>query len=160
MNQENKKPRRQESKLTLLLIFLFSCFLVFLFALDRLTKFFFITNPNYFHDLWLFKLNLVINPHIAFGLAVPQVLILFLVSAILTVLIYLLIRNYKNNNFKLFFILGLIITGALSNLLDRVEYGGVIDFIDMPYFTVFNLADVYIFFGVGLWLLIENRKVK
>lgn len=46
-----------------------------------------------------------------------------------------------------------IITGSLCNLIDRVVYHGVIDFIVVSYgnlsWPVFNIADVAIVFGVG-----------
>lgn len=52
---------------------------------------------------------------------------------------------------------GLIIGGALGNIVDRVIYGGVIDFISFHvanyYWYVFNLADVWITLGVVLILL-------
>ena len=45
-----------------------------------------------------------------------------------------------------------MIIGAISNLMDRIQYGGVIDFISVPYFTVLNLSDIYISIGV-VWVL-------
>lgn len=48
----------------------------------------------------------------------------------------------------------LILTGAMSNLYDRLLYGFVIDYIDLKYFTVFNIADVMICGGVT-WLLLQ-----
>lgn len=49
----------------------------------------------------------------------------------------------------------LVIGGALSNIIDRFIYGGVLDFIDFYYgswhFATFNLADAFVFVGmVGL----------
>ena len=46
--------------------------------------------------------------------------------------------------------LGLVVGGALGNLLDRVRTGGVVDFIDLQVWPVFNLADAAITIGVGL----------
>ena len=46
--------------------------------------------------------------------------------------------------------LGLILGGSLGNLVDRVRSGGVIDFIDLRVWPVFNFADVAITVGVGL----------
>lgn len=50
-----------------------------------------------------------------------------------------------------------IIVGSLSNIIDRLCYGGVIDFIVLSYHSVswpvFNIADVVIVLGVGLLLL-------
>lgn len=51
----------------------------------------------------------------------------------------------------------LVLTGALCNMLDRVLYAGVIDFIEFSYrgwtFPVFNVADVAIVIGVGIMLI-------
>jgi len=52
---------------------------------------------------------------------------------------------------------GLLAGGALGNLVDRLWYGAVVDFISLHwagfYWYVFNLADVWITLGVGLLLL-------
>ena len=54
----------------------------------------------------------------------------------------------------------LLLSGAVGNLIDRVQYGFVIDFIDVHvnsfYWPVFNIADSLIF--VGVVLLIFERK--
>jgi len=53
--------------------------------------------------------------------------------------------------------LGLVIGGALGNVLDRVRLGAVTDFVDVHHggwhWPAFNLADVSIVFGVGLLIL-------
>ena len=55
----------------------------------------------------------------------------------------------------------LLLSGALGNLLDRAQYGYVVDFIDVHYqnyyWPVFNVADCLIFIGVIL-LLFERRQ--
>jgi len=52
---------------------------------------------------------------------------------------------------------GLIVGGALGNIIDRVRFGAVADFLDFHWadwhFPTFNLADTAISVGVGLWLL-------
>ncbi|MFA7319293.1 MAG: signal peptidase II [Parcubacteria group bacterium] len=40
-----------------------------------------------------------------------------------------------------------VASGAVSNILDRLRFGCVIDFIDLPFWPVFNLADIYITIG-------------
>lgn len=61
--------------------------------------------------------------------------------------------------------LALIMGGALGNVIDRVLYGHVIDFLDFHYkeiyhFAAFNIADSAICVGAALFILDELRRVK
>lgn len=60
--------------------------------------------------------------------------------------------------------LALILGGALGNVIDRIAYGHVIDFLDFYYrnvhFPAFNVADSAITLGAGLFILDELRRVK
>lgn len=61
--------------------------------------------------------------------------------------------------------LSLIMGGALGNVIDRLMYGHVIDFLDFHYqelyhFPAFNIADSAICLGAGLFILDELRRVK
>ena len=57
----------------------------------------------------------------------------------------------------------LLLSGAVGNLIDRVQYGFVIDFIDIHansfYWPVFNVADSLIFVGVAL-LIFERKSIS
>ncbi|NLN17885.1 MAG: signal peptidase II [Firmicutes bacterium] len=46
--------------------------------------------------------------------------------------------------------LALALAGTAGNLIDRIRHGSVIDFLDVPFFTVFNIADCCIVIGFGL----------
>ncbi len=48
---------------------------------------------------------------------------------------------------------GLLAGGSVGNLFERIVYGHVTDFLRLPYWPTFNLADVFIVTGVGLLLL-------
>ncbi|MEI6180492.1 MAG: signal peptidase II [Chloroflexales bacterium] len=50
-------------------------------------------------------------------------------------------------------IMGLVMGGALGNLLDRVRLGYVVDFFQVGWFPIFNLADSAITVGAGLLML-------
>lgn len=52
----------------------------------------------------------------------------------------------------------LILSGAISNLIDRLYFGCVIDFIDLRFWPVFNLADSFIVIG-SLILLAKYFKL-
>ena len=45
--------------------------------------------------------------------------------------------------------LGAALGGAASNLIDRVHLGGIVDFIDVKIWPVFNIADAAIVIGAG-----------
>lgn len=60
--------------------------------------------------------------------------------------------------------IGMVIGGALGNVLDRMRQGAVTDFIDLHYggwhWPTFNMADVAIVSGVGLLLLSSVRPAR
>ena len=97
--------------------------------------------PNYF------EIRTLINPGIAFGLFknFPFLFIWLNLSIIIYIFFYFLF-GLKKNNFLL--PLALILGGAISNLLDRFFYGGVLDYLNFRSFPTFNLADTYITFGI------------
>ena len=49
--------------------------------------------------------------------------------------------------------MALLVAGSAGNLIDRVLNGGVTDFLQVPHWPAFNLADSYIVIGVGLLAL-------
>jgi signal peptidase II len=52
---------------------------------------------------------------------------------------------------------GLFVGGAIGNLIDRVARGSVIDFIQLPHWPAFNIADTCITFGVIILVLVIER---
>ena len=46
--------------------------------------------------------------------------------------------------------LGLQLGGAIGNLIDRIHYGYVVDFVDIGFWPIFNVADVSIVAGVAI----------
>lgn len=102
-------------------------------------------------------INYVQNTGVAFGLFNGFNWVFILIDLVfIFILVYLLF--FKNGFFEFRIGLGLILAGAIGNLIDRVVYGFVIDFIDLKYWYVFNLADVFIVIGVCLILIKMLRK--
>lgn len=96
-----------------------------------------------------------LNPGIAFSLPLHNFLTIFLTILTLLFFIYLITQT---KSFSASLGLLLTIFGAVSNLLDRVFYQHTIDYLQV-YISVFNLADVLIVIGVGLYLLsIKSRE--
>jgi signal peptidase II len=55
---------------------------------------------------------------------------------------------------------GLLLGGALGNIIDRVHQGYVTDFIDFPRFPSFNVADIAINLGVVSLLIVLERNAR
>ena len=97
------------------------------------------------------RLRLVHNPGIAFGLgnAAPAWLILILTGSVASVLAVAAWRGH----FRSAVAAGLVLGGAVANLVDRLEAGTVVDMFDVGWWPTFNVADIGITFGVGLLVL-------
>ena len=74
-----------------------------------------------------------------------------------------MVKTSQTQVFKLA-ALGLILSGAIGNLIDRAVLGFVIDFIDLHYqdfyWPVFNVADIAITLGVILLILVDLYNEK
>ena len=95
-----------------------------------------------------FKFNFVANKNIAFSLPLGGKLLTVIISGILFLILCHLFFLFLKNRFKEFFGFLAVFLGALSNFIDRLKYSFVVDYLDLSYFAVFNLADVLIFCGV------------
>jgi signal peptidase II len=134
--------------------------LLLFFIIDRITKYFAL-NKLYEKGVYFFKyfqLQLQTNPGIAFGILLPKFLIIFLTIIIIFFIFSYFFKSIKKERYLEAFLLGLIIIGAISNLLDRIFYKEVIDFIQINIWPTFNLADAYISIGVILFLIINIKK--
>ncbi|MFZ2310722.1 MAG: signal peptidase II [Patescibacteria group bacterium] len=127
------------------------------FILDRYLKNLAITTDkshNILGDILTF--NFIPNYNIAFSLPLRGPWLTIVISLIIiSIIIYLLFSKLKKiEKISFFFIL----LGAISNLLDRLQYGYVIDYFDLKWFTIFNLADVLITFGTIVLILSLFKK--
>lgn len=88
--------------------------------------------------------NFVPNYQIAFSLPLSGPLLNILIGLIITGMFSYVCINYKHlKQIELIAFIGIIL-GAISNLIDRFKYGFVIDYLDLRWFTIFNLADALI----------------
>jgi signal peptidase II len=55
---------------------------------------------------------------------------------------------------------GMLVGGAVGNLIDRIARGSVIDFIKLPHWPAFNVADISITFGVIILVLVIEQKPR
>lgn len=98
--------------------------------------------------------SFVCNEGIAFGLPFANTLLLLLI------LIFVSLLAFRQKNSLAIFALSLILGGGISNLVDRLTFGCVRDFITIGIWPSFNVADVAISVGslVIVYNLISNRK--
>jgi signal peptidase II len=67
--------------------------------------------------------------------------------------IYFYATQLPNHRLGIQLIMGLIMGGAFGNLIDRIRLGYVVDFIQVGWFPIFNLADSAITVGAALLML-------
>ncbi len=97
------------------------------------------------------------NPGVAFGfLGDGGLPVLLVTAAALTLLVGYFARHTQRA--LLWLPTGLLLGGALGNLLDRIHQGYVTDFIHFPHWPAFNVADVCITGGVVALVLVLERN--
>lgn len=106
----------------------------------------------------VFYLTLVHNPGAAFGLFANRTGFFILVTLVVVGLLLYYSHYYARGQGLLPVAIGLQLGGALGNLVDRVRYGKVVDFLDFQVWPVFNVADMAIVIGVGLFVLVMWRS--
>jgi len=106
----------------------------------------------------IFHITYVENTGIAFGLF-PQGHFLFIIISLIIILVIVFFeRKTVLKSPAERFCLGLILGGALGNLIDRLRFGFVIDFLDFRIWPVFNLADSGVCIGGILMVFFLLKK--
>ncbi|MDE0924786.1 signal peptidase II [Aurantimonas coralicida] len=132
------------------------------FLLDQATKWWILNHvmdpPRVIPVTGFFNLVLGFNTGVSFGL-LGEAPAWLLMAFILPMVAGLLVWMTRTDSRLTAIALGLVVGGALGNLLDRLRHGAVTDFLDFYvgayHWPAFNFADVAIVSGVGL-LLIES----
>lgn len=150
----------------------FSCVSLFFFIIDRFFKYTALykwTSPSLINHY--FGWNPFFNPGIAFGIPLPNKLIILFTLPIIIFLIYIfftkrtafteikeketLAQILKSNYIKISIIL--IFIGALSNLIDRIIYKATVDYF-LVFTGIINIADILIFSGFLFYFYFSSRK--
>lgn len=108
----------------------------------------------------LLDITLVWNDGIAFGIQIPQVLWIALFVIILLGLSSFYREHALYTKFGYMSALGLVLGGAVGNGIDRIVHGSVVDFINLHFWPVFNVADSAIVIGVLLMLVLQYRDAR
>jgi len=159
--------QRQEIIIFKKSVTLLNIVLLFAFLIDRLIKWLalnFWQSEGFFVLGRFWENRLFKNYHLSFSLPISYPLNLTIIIPIFLVVIYFLIKAYQKNNFWLVSSFSLVALGALSNLIDRLRYGFVIDFINWHFgltsYPAFNLADIFIVTGIIIMLIGYLTKKK
>lgn len=122
---------------------------------DRLTKYIAFRNLSEGESVGivpgLFHITLVLNSGAAFGLFKGRSA--FFIASTTIIIIFICVYIWRGGCKDLLTLtaLGLILGGAVGNLIDRVLFGYVIDFLDFRIWPVFNVADASI--NIGAFIL-------
>ena len=147
-------------------LFLVNFSVVFLiFLIDRISKFYIIKLATLEKNFEVYvtsylNLYLVWNKGIAFGLLnFEQKEVYNLITGIIAMIsLAVLFMIIKTKDIRVYF-LSFIFAGAIGNLSDRLYYTAVPDFIDLHvnnfHWFIFNVADIFISFGVICLILVE-----
>ncbi len=115
-----------------------------LVILDQMSKWFFVNfYPELIHKNYGSAFSMPINKFFVIGLSLLVIWMCF----------YLV----KKHKFKHEFFVVCMLAGTIGNLIDRIVFGYVIDFINVGFWPVFNLADVYLSLAI-LYLFLTYLK--
>lgn len=109
------------------------------------------------------KFTFVRNPGAAFSLGGGYTIIFSILAAVVAVVIVVTARTLTSIAWAI--ALGGLLGGAMGNLLDRMLRepgflrGHVVDFIQLPYFAIFNVADIAVCCSAALIVILTIRGV-
>lgn len=115
-----------------------------------------------------FHITYVTNDGMAFGIDFPGGIYIFsTVSIIFTAFLSWYLWQIKDHGFILRLGIALILAGAVGNLIDRLLFGEVVDFLDFMlaghHWYVFNIADSCVTVGMGFIIfdsfILERKKI-
>lgn len=109
------------------------------------------------------SIGLSFNTGISFGLfsSFPIVVLILSLVIIFSVGAFFFLKVYKKELNRLESIgFSLLLAGASSNLIERIFYGRITDFIKIGWWPMFNIADSFICVGAGLLVIALVRKEK
>lgn len=128
--------------------------------LDQIIKAVMINKSNEITILdGILALNYNGNTGIAFGIGNGNLIgVIFTDILVISILLRFLIRQIENMNCMSRISLSFIIAGGISNFIDRIIRGKVIDYIDISQmineFPIFNIADIFIVVGFIIFVII------
>lgn len=151
-----------KNKINFLNIAIISVIAIF-FVLDRYLKSLALKlapgeSINLISDLFSFSFSK--NPYIAFSLPIgPNVitpLVIIIIISLIMAIVWLIYKQ-KQLSLQVIFLI-IILLGAVSNAIDRLQYTYVIDYLRLKNLSVFNIADAMISLGTILYIYLSFIK--
>ena len=144
-----------------LLNLLFAVTGLLVLGFDQCTKYYVNVQPSGIFPIEIIPKFIYIlkisNSGAAFGFFQNKTNILIVISIIAIVLIIVLKIKLDLKSVLYNISLGFILGGAAGNLIDRIVWGEVTDFLHVVYFAVFNVADSFIVIGFAIIIIIILR---
>lgn len=131
--------------------------------LDQSTKAFIHTKMKLYASVMVIDNFFYITSHrnrgAAFGILQDKYIFFLTIASIVVILLIYTIWKWREDNGFILLALSFILGGALGNLVDRIHYGEVTDFLDFRFgtyhFPIFNAADSLIVIGVTLLIIVS-----
>lgn len=133
-----------------------------LFVADRVLKYLAVTTIDKSREVItsIFWFGYYPNDGIGFGIPVPSLPTFIILIVVIVGIAYWMFLGWQSQHRNIIWGTTLIFVGALSNLIDRIIYGHVVDYLNLFNWSIFNIADLMIFCGVGMILFSWWRKEK
>lgn len=156
---KKRQPQNFWSKIT----YIFVTFAVFVFANLYLSEFIIDNYENLLIDNPVLSLTYAKNSGAAFSILSQYPFVIIAISVtVLVILFAYMIKHAGSMSFYGIFWIDMILSGVFCNLLQRVQYGYVIDYFNLKIvnFPIFNLSDVAISVGIFVVLILLLKKAQ
>ena len=137
----------------------------FVFISDQITKYAVYKNMSLGESIpaeGIIRITYARNTGMAFSLFENFGIILLILSLIIASILIIYLFTIDKPRILIRVFSGLVVAGALGNILDRIRFGYVNDFIDVGWWPVFNIADSSITIAIGIYIFdaIFIQKLK
>ncbi|MBP3461753.1 MAG: signal peptidase II [Bacilli bacterium] len=136
--------------------------------IDQIIKYLIITNLKFTDSINViknfFRITYLQNTGAAWSILSGNIILLILITLIALVFIFMILKKKKEYLKIEYLCYGLLIGGIIGNLIDRIRYGFVIDYLDFNFgefnYPVFNLADICIVVSAIILIIISMKEDK
>ena len=142
---------------------IFGAAVILVVFFDQLTKFLVRENMSIGQSVpssGFFRLTYYENSGTIFGLFQNATVILTVVSIIAIGFLVYFYRSQRAPTLIMRGAIGILMGGAIGNLIDRLALGGVTDFVDVGRWPIFNIADASITVGIFLLIVVTSVAPK